>query len=175
MAGQKRVGDFGSESPGTSCKKTSIRQVTKATFDKWQRDNDRDYQTLVWLRCELERDNVHVAFLFCDVCKRYKDNIISMRNFQMTWITGTTNQKISVVMEHASSEVHKVAMGRFKSISAKSKGKSLFSVIGRSLTTLDATTQAQMRRKFDVRYMMAKENIPFSSTLRFWNWRIATT
>ena len=84
MAGQKRAGDFCSESPGPSCKKTPTRQVTKATFDKWQRDNDRDYQTLTWLRCELERDNVHVAFLFCDVLKRYKDSIISMRNFQMT-------------------------------------------------------------------------------------------
>ena len=30
------------------------------------------------------------------------------------------------------------------------------------MTTLDATNQARMRRKFDVCYMMAKENIPFS-------------
>ena len=72
-------------------KKTPKRQVTKATFDKWHQDNDRDHQTLVWLRCELERDNVHVAVLFCDVCKHYKDSIVSLRNFQMTWITGTIN------------------------------------------------------------------------------------
>ena len=75
MAGQKRVSDFDavSESPGPSCKKTSVstgtckRQVTKATFDKWQRDNNRDHQMLVWLRCELERNNIHVAVLLCDV------------------------------------------------------------------------------------------------------------
>ena len=55
-------------------------------------------------------------------------------------------------------------MGRLKSVSAKAKGESLFanSIIGESLTTLDATTQAQMRRKFDACYMMAKEIIPFS-------------
>ena len=41
-----------------------------------------------------------------------------MRNFQMTWITGTTNQKISVIMEHTSSEIHKVALGHLKSVSA---------------------------------------------------------
>ena len=64
MAGQKRAGDFGSESLGPSCKKTPTRQVTKATFDKWQRDNDRDHQTLAWLCCKLERNNVLVAFLF---------------------------------------------------------------------------------------------------------------
>ena len=73
-----------------------------------------------------------------------------MRNFQMTWITGTTNLKKSVV--------------NLKSVSAKSKGESLFanSIIGQSLTSLDATTQARMRRKVDVCNMMAKENIPFS-------------
>ena len=100
-------------------KKTPTRQVTKATFDKWQQDIDRDHQTLAWLRCELERDNIHLAFLFCDVCKRNKDSIVSMRNFQVTWITGTTNQKKSVVIEHASSEIHiKGAMGRLKSVNA---------------------------------------------------------
>ena len=152
-----------------SCEKTPTckRQVTKATFEKCQRDNDRDHQTLVSLCCELERDHLHVAFLFCDVCRRYKDSIVSLRNFQMTWITGTTNLKISVVKEHANSEIHKVAMGRLKSTSAKAKGESLFanSTIGQSLTVLDSTTQARMRRKFDVCYMMAKENIPLASII----------
>ena len=66
-------------------------------------------------------------------------------------------------MEHANREIHKVAMGGLKSVSAKA-GESLFAnlIIGQTLTTLDATTQARMRRKFDVYYMMAKENIPFS-------------
>ena len=113
-----------------ACKKTPTckRQVTKATFEKWQRDNDRDHQTLVWRRCELERDHLHIAFLFCDVCKRYKDSFVSLRNFQMTWITGTTNLKISVVKEHANSEIHndKVAMGRLKSVNAEAIKASLF-------------------------------------------------
>ena len=61
-------------------------------FDKWQQDNDCDHQMLVWYHCELERDNVHVALYFCE---RFKDSIISMQNFQMTWITGTTNQILS--------------------------------------------------------------------------------
>ena len=98
MAGQKRASDFdtgSSESPGPSCKKTPKRQVTKATFDRWQRDNDRDHQTLVWLRCELERDNVHVAVLLRDARKRHKDSILSLRNFQMTWITGTILEKLT--------------------------------------------------------------------------------
>ena len=77
MACQKHAGDFDTGSSGPSCKKTPMRKVTNTTFDKWQRDNDRDHQTLVWLHCELECDNVHIAFLFCDVCQRYKDSIVS--------------------------------------------------------------------------------------------------
>ena len=71
---------------------------------------------------------MHIAFLFCDVCKCYKDSIVSLRNFQMTWITGITNQKISILMEHANSKIHKVAMGRLKSVSAKAKGESLLPI-----------------------------------------------
>ena len=54
MTCQKRAGDFDTGSSGPSCKKTPTRKVTKATFDKWQRVNDRDHQTLVWLCCELD-------------------------------------------------------------------------------------------------------------------------
>ena len=57
--------------------KKPTQQVTKATFDKWQWVNDRDHQMLTWLCCELECDNVHVAFLFCDVCTRCKDSVVS--------------------------------------------------------------------------------------------------
>ena len=145
-------------------KNNTYAESNESYLQKWQQDNDRDHQMLVWLHCELERDNVHVAFLLCDVCKRYKDSIVSLRNF---WITGTTNQKILVIMER---EIHKVAKGDLKSVSAKAKGESLFanSIIGQMLMTLDATTQARMRRKFDVCYMMAKENILFLKYLSFW-------
>ena len=78
MGGQKCAGDFDTGSSGPSCKTTPMWKVTKATFDKWQRVNDRDHQTLAWLCCELECDNVHVTFLFYDLCKRYKESIVSL-------------------------------------------------------------------------------------------------
>ena len=42
--------------------KESQHQVTKVTFDKWQRDYNGDHETLCWLRCELDRESQsHVA------------------------------------------------------------------------------------------------------------------
>lgn len=49
MTRYKRPGDFHaetSESPGPSCKKIPKRHVTKATFDIWQQDNDRNHSTI---------------------------------------------------------------------------------------------------------------------------------
>ena len=45
-----------------------------------------------------------------------------------------------------------VAMGRLKSVSAKSKGESLFaiSIIGQSLTSLDATTHTGPKVEFQI-------------------------
>ena len=53
----KRPSSASEAGPSTKCDK---RQVTKATFEKWQQEHERDHQTLSWLRCELERDKRRV-------------------------------------------------------------------------------------------------------------------
>ena len=160
MAGHKRCG---SEAAGPS-RKASKRQVTKSTFDKWQQEYERDHQTLSWLRCDLERDKRHVATLYCAVCKKYEDRLQSLKSFSRAWITGSTNHKVSNVLDHAASEVHKVAMTRKRADDAKASGGSamLSSTIGRCLATLDSETRARMERKFDLCYVMAKQSIPFA-------------
>ena len=79
---------------------------------------------------------------------------------------GSTNQKVSSVIDHATSKVHGVAMARKRLEAAKASGRSavLSSPIGRCLSTLDSTTQARMEKKFGLCFMTAKESIPFSST-----------
>ena len=54
MADRKRSGSLGESS---SCSKRLKRQVTVATCEKWQREFDRDYQTLLWLRCDVDTAN----------------------------------------------------------------------------------------------------------------------
>ena len=42
------------EPASASSSKKAKRQVTKATFSKWQREHDREHQTLSWLRCRMD-------------------------------------------------------------------------------------------------------------------------
>ena len=164
MAGRKRgpatqFGHFGdSDVPAKK------RQLTKATFNKWQHEHKKDHLTRSWLRCDLQQDQRHVASLRCEVCTKYRSHLESMKNFSKTWVTGSTNLKVSNVIEHATSEVHKAAMTRMHSESAKARGESvvLQTPIGRSLCTLDDATRLQVARRFDVAYVMAKESVPFA-------------
>ena len=70
------------------------------------------------------------------------------------------NQKVSNVVDHATRNVHKIAMAYYRVESAKACG-SLSSVIGRCL---DETTRARIEWKFGIYILlwMAKEGIPFA-------------
>jgi hypothetical protein len=113
LVGRKRP--CSASKPGSSKK----YQVTKATFEKWQQEHEREHQTLSWLRCKLDMD---VASLYCDVCRKYEGNLESLKNFSRVWISGSTNQKVSNVLDHATSEVHKAAMVRLRADSVKASG-----------------------------------------------------
>ena len=65
----------------------------------------------------------------------------------------------------SASDVHKAAMAKKKADCTKASGQSvvLSYPIGRSLANLDDKTWAQVRRKFDVCYMMAKESLSYSN------------
>ena len=102
--------------------KASKRQVTMATFDKWQQEYAKDHQTLSWLRCNLKHDKRHTAASFyCAVCRKYEDSLKPLKCFSRAWITGCTNQKVRNFLDHAASEVHKVAMTRKRADATKAK------------------------------------------------------
>jgi len=120
---------------------------------------------MTWLGCELEKgDSAYVATLHCLVCKQFEEHIQSRRNFSSVWITGSTNKKLSNVIDHASSESHKAAMAKLREEKARQSGTSviLSSDIGRCLLNLDDGTRQRMRKKFDICYVMAKQSIPFA-------------
>ena len=76
----------------------------------------------------------------------------SLKNFSRGWTSRSTNQKVSNVLDHATSEVHKAAMARLQADRTKASGggAALTSMIGRSLSTLDHQTRSRMGRKFDL-------------------------
>ena len=67
-----------------------------------------------------------------------------MKPLAKAWISGSTNLKVSNLLDHANSEVHKVAMTRMRADHAKASGKSpaISSTIGRYLSTIDEGTRA---------------------------------
>ena len=145
-----------SDSDISSCEssvaKKAKRQLTVATFQKWQRIHEQEHQTLTWLCCKLNRsDSTVVDSLFCEVCKMFEDNIRGMRNFSSTWINGSTNLRTSNMIYHAGSEQHKAAM--------RKKCKSCKSIY--CLLNMEASVKAKMKYKFDICYLMANKGIAF--------------
>ena len=161
MASQKHFAST-AEVAGPS-KKSSKCQVSKATSDKWQQEYEQDHQMLTWLHYDLDRDKRHMVSLYCGVCHKYEASFQSLKNFTRTWITGSTNQKVSNVLDHADSDVHKTIMARMKADTVKARGSAvLTSVIGRSTCTLDIEALARTTQKFELCFVMVKKSIAFN-------------
>ena len=91
-----------SNSSSSSCKilKKQKRQISIATFNKWQSLYNREHDSLLWLRCDKDReDRTIVSTLWCDVCKKYESSITGLKNFSRVWIDGSLNHRVSNVLE----------------------------------------------------------------------------
>ena len=68
------------------------------------------------------------------------------------------------MIDHATSDAHKVAMAKLKLECSRASGESAATstTIGRLLSSMDDETRERMARKFDICYMMAKESLPFT-------------
>ena len=86
------------------------------------------------------------------------------KNFRRDWIVGSTNQRTSNLIDHATSEVHKASMSKLKVERSRARGESAATstTIGRLLSSMDDETRERMAKKFDVCFMMAKESLPFT-------------
>ena len=57
------------------------KQVSVLTYKKWQANYNQEYQTLSWLRCDVDkRDKSLVGFLWCAVCRRFEERIRGVKN-----------------------------------------------------------------------------------------------
>ena len=92
----------------SKCKKqSSSRRVSLSTFKKWQTHYEKEYQTLSWLRCNLDFDsNDCVGSLWSELCRMYESSIVGSKNFQHAWLVGSVNQRTSNIIDHAMSEQH---------------------------------------------------------------------
>ena len=144
--------------------KRSKRQVSLQCFKKWQSFYDKEYQTLSWLKCDVDQDDkTSVHLLWCAVCRQFEDYIRSTKNFSEAWIYGSDNHRVSNITDHAKSTQHNTAMFRLRLEQKKESGGSIvqFSPIARALCTLDEAAKNRLRKLYDVCFIMAKESIAF--------------
>ena len=116
---------------------------------------------LSWLRCDKQQK--HVETLWCATCRRFDDRIRGTKNFSSAWITGSTNQKLSNVLDHVWSEQHKSSMSLLRVEQAKATNAALttYAPIAKSLSSMDKSLEERMGNKFDICYVLAKENLAF--------------
>ena len=106
------------------------------TSSKWQRLYEQEHQSITWLRCKVDQHNkLLVSTLWCDVCRKYKQRIFGLKNFSRAWIDGSSNHKISSIVDHANSDQHKAAMMRLCVDQAKGRNDPVtaYSPIARSI------------------------------------------
>lgn len=143
------------------------RTVTCMTVEKWKKEDLANFASEDWLVYEIERsrsgEGKYCSLLRCKVCQEYENSIHNRKNFSRVWIGGSTNFKLTNVVDHAKSEAHKIAVSLFN----KSKGKRDFSFLSEKRQhplefNLSAEKQEELKRKFDVAYFVAKEELPLS-------------
>ena len=100
------------------------QRVDYATFQKWQRDLDREHQTMSWLDCVAEREGVKsiVTKLKCKVCTEFADKILGRKNFSEKWIAGADSVQVSNVRNHARNNQDTHAMTLLKKQHTQSAG-----------------------------------------------------
>ena len=86
-----------------------------------------------------------------------------MKNFSAAWISGSANHKLSNVSDHARSDQHKLSMSLMRADKARAMKKPVtaYAPIAKSLLVMDKSLEEKMGKKFDICYVLDKENMAF--------------
>ena len=161
MASKRSIGPSSLASTSKSQLKQAKRQVSMASFHKWRSQQENKHKTLTWLCCDKQQN--YVESLWCETCRRFEDKICGTENFSAAWITGSTYHKLSNVLDHARSDQHKLSMSLLHAAQAKATNTPVtaYTLIAQSLLSMDKLLLERMGKKFDICYMLAKENLAF--------------
>ena len=86
-----------------------------------------------------------------------------MRNFAGVWVSGSTNHKSSNILDHGKSEQYAACMAHMRGDSARVQHRPVesYAPIARALLVLDDQEKERMKRKFEICYILAREDIAF--------------
>ena len=146
MSGRKRAAASSLDDSPLSKK----RGVTARTVDKWIAENDRVLNTTTWLQYDqVDREYVVTLTVTCSACIRFQDKLRGARNYSLAYVEGSKNLRASSFKDHARSDMHQRAMLLFK----KSQSSDV---------TLDAGSELKLTKKFEIAYLLCKENLAFT-------------
>lgn len=88
-----------------------------------------------------------------------------MRNFSVSWTTGSTNHRTSYcsIVDHTKSEQHVASMTHMHTACAKANNEPIksYAPIARYLMTLNEEKKLRMMHKFEICYVLAREGAAF--------------
>ena len=123
-------------------------------------ENDKDLDTTVWLKYDVIKDDrEHMSNLKCAVCIQFSKWLVSLRNYNPAFINGSKNTRTSDFKDHADTEMHKHAMSLYQK--QHSKNICDYVPIAKVLLqpSMDEATKRKLKNKFELAYMVAKENL----------------
>ena len=130
-------------------------------MEKWIKENDSQLSTSVWLKFNMA-DREHVALLKCCICSQFSTKLEAMKNFKPAFINGSFNILIPAVKDHAATDMHAYAMHMLK----KQQSSSVvdYAIIAEcfSEASMDLSTLAMTKKKFDISYVIAEEKLAFA-------------
>ena len=142
------------------------RTVTFSTYQKWRRDFDSELKTVTWMDCATETSDgkTYVTHLKCTICAKYKCRIIGRRNYSDRWITGADSLRTSTIRDHAKSDQHQHAMSILcleKGSATRGELSVCSAPIIAAITSLSHKDRAELHKKFDIVFLLAKEKLSF--------------
>ena len=139
------------------------RVVTYGTFQRWQRDYDKEFKTMTWLDCKARMNGGKkiVDKLKCKVCSKFESKIEGRKNFSNKWILGADSVRASNVQDHAQNDQHAHAMILLEKEHAVEKGlgPASYAPIARALKKLADDERQRLRYKFDIAHFVATEKL----------------
>ena len=140
--------------------------------EKWKTTSLAKFGVENWLIIDVENNSV--KSLRCNVCQKNEDRITSVKGFQETWCCeGSRQLQHASAVLHAEGKAHEVAYDLFlkeKGKSANERTNILKETVrdNRQVRIVDSRNTINVKdfeltkKKFEVTYFVAKEELPLS-------------
>lgn len=131
--------------------------VNLSSVQKWIKEVD-SLGEWVWY----DKTGRTVMRIFCALCANHKDRLHALRNFSFSFVDGisSTALKKDNVNKHQRSDMHAMAVNLERKPTVMEIYRS--TPLGRALATASQEQTAHVCKLFEVAYMSAKEEIPFT-------------